>query len=384
MDFLIVFRLKRVFLPKSLFPLAVVLLTAAQQACSQQPAPEALPTQFAWPDQGCDSTQRVSAVSALDLVLPFYPDDTLAAGLAEEDVPAPVRVFAVVVDSLGQTRWTALGADSLLRPRLLEGPSPAGWGPLRLTLPEQTYLRALVDQPKYLFRRWEPLLTGARSEWLAKRDSLIDSLRGVYPTYTFRILNDLRTAGMQARFLKRGSSNAPLSQHQFGLAVDVGIISKGKLLKGYNTYAAIGRLTPHYGLTWGGTFVGFVDPNHFQLVKNSAALVRKFPELRFEFEPYRRHYLRRVAQKIAAGEEDEVQDTEELLDVMNQQRRGQPCPCESERAATPSALEAVQAQLQAAGYAPDRDVLLLGHLPSQTLTAARGATHLTYRMGKWR
>jgi hypothetical protein len=376
--------LKSVFLPKILLPMVAALLTMAQQACSQQPAPETPSAPFAWPDQGCDSTLRVSAVSALDLVLPFYPDDTLAAGLAEEDVPTPIRVFAVVVDSLGKTRWAALGADSLLRPRLLAGASPTGWEPLRLTLPEQTYLRALVDQPKYLFRRWEFLLNGARSEWLAKRDSLLDSLKSVYPSYTFRILNDLRTAGMQARFLKRGSSNAPLSQHQFGLAVDVGIISKGKLLKGFNTYAAIGRLTPHYGLTWGGTFVGFVDPNHFQLVKNSAALVRKFPELRFEFEPYRRHYLRRVAQKIAEGEEDEVQDTEELLAVMNQQRRMQPCPCESELAATPSVLQTVQTGLQAVGYLPARDVLLLGHLPSQTLTATRGATRLTYRMGKWR
>lgn len=376
--------MKPIFLPNFLLSLVALLMAMAQQACSQQPAPEAPPAQFAWTDQGCDSTLRVSAVSALDLVLPFYPDDTLAAGLAEEDVPTPIRVFAVVVDSLGKSRWVALGADSLLNPRLIAGPTLAGWEPLRLTLPEQTYLRALVDQPKYLYRRWEFLLGGARSEWLAKRDSLIDSLKSVYPTYTFRILNDLRTAGMQARFLKRGSSNAPLSQHQFGLAVDVGIISKGKLLKGYNTYAAIGRLAPHYGLTWGGTFVGFVDPNHFQLVKNSAALVRKFPELRFEFEPYRRHYLRRVAQKIAEGEEDEVQDTEELLDVMNQQRRMQPCPCESELAATPSALETVQTQLQAAGYLPARDVLLLAHLPSQTLTATRGVTRLTYRLGKWR
>lgn len=375
------------FLLKRLFFASCALLAAlAHQACSQSEAPASpAPPQFSWPDRGCDSTQRVSSITAFDLVLPFYPDDTLAAGLAEEDVPVPIRVFAVVIDSLGKTRWASLGADSLLQPRLLStSTSVADWEPLRLSLPEQTYLRAMVDQPKYLFRRWEPLLTGARSQWLAKRDSLLDSLKKVYPTYTLRLLNDLRTAGMQAKFLKRGSSNAPLSQHQFGLAVDVGIISKGKLLKGYNTYAAIGRLAPHYGLTWGGTFVGFVDPNHFQAVKNSAAMVRQFPELRFEFEPYRRHYLRRVTQKVAEGKEDEVQDTEELLEVMNGLRHQQPCPCDSEAVAAPSVLETIQTQLLAAGYLPARDVLLLGHLPSQTLTATRGATRLTYRLGRWR
>ncbi len=357
------------------FSLLGAFVALAHQACSQTE----LASPFAWKPAGCDSTLAVDTLQGFDLAMPFYPDDTLVT-----DTATPVRVFAVVVDRVGKTRWAGVANDSGGKPQLLVGPNPPGWEPLRLTGVEQTYLRALVDQPEYLYTRWERLLVGARSQFLAKRDSLLDSLRRVYPTYTLRILNDLRSAGLQARFLKRGSSNAPLSQHQFGLAVDVGIVSKGRLLKGYNTYAAIGRLTPHYGLTWGGTFVGFVDPNHFQAVKNSAALVREFPELRFEFEPYRPHYLRRVQAKILDGKEDEVLDTEELLQVLNEKRLQQPCPCDSARAERPVALTAVQAALTAVGYQSATDILLLGDLTTQTLTATRGATRRTYRLGKWR
>lgn len=354
-----------------------LLLALAHQACSQS-EPEAT-SPFVWQPADCDSTAVVDTLQGFDLAMPFYPDDTLAP-----DSSTPVRVFAVVLDRAGKTRWAGVATDSAGKPQLLTTASPAGWEPLRLTGVEQTYLRALVDQPEYLYTRWESLLVGARSQFLARRDSLLDSLRKVYPSYTLRILNDLRSAGLQAKFLKRGSSNAPLSQHQFGLAVDVGILSKGKLLRGYNTYAAIGRLCPRYGLTWGGTFVGFVDPNHFQAVKNSAALVRLFPELRFEFEPYRPHYLRRVRSKLAEGKEDEVLDTEELLQELNLQRRQRPCPCDSAAAPPPAALANVQRGLAAAGYQPAMDILLFGDLSTQTLTATRGSVRLTYRLGKWR
>lgn len=372
-------RLKRFSFLDFFLGLAAALLTLSHQACSQTPT-DSVRT-FAWQPAGCDSTLAVDTLRAFDLAMPFYPDDTLAV-----DAAAPVRVFTVIVNRLGKTRWASViaGAGGAPQVQADSATSPPGWEPLLLTSIEQTYLRALVDQPEFLYQRWEPLLSGTRRQFLAKRDSLLDSLRRVLPKFTIRILNDLRSAGTQARFLRRGSSNAPLSQHQFGLATDIGIVSKGKLLSGYNMYARIGRLSVHYGITWGGNFVGFIDPNHIQALHNSAAMVRQFPELRFEFEPYRRHYLRRVNLKISEGKEDEVQDTEELLEVLNQQRRAQPCPCDSTVAERPVALTLVQDRLRATGYQSGTDILLLGDLNSQTLTATRGATRLTYRLGKWR
>ncbi|MCY7350196.1 MAG: M15 family metallopeptidase [Cytophagaceae bacterium] len=355
--------------------LSAMLLMLAHQACSQTDSTRT----FVWQPTGCDSTLVVDTLRAFDLAMPFYPDDTLAV-----DATAPVRVFAVVIDRLGKTRWAGLSVGIDEKPKLDSAASPPGWERLLLTGIEQIYLRALVDQPEYLYQRWEPLLSGTRSQFLVKRDSLLDSLRRVFPNFTVRILNDLRSAGTQARFLRRGSSNAPLSQHQFGLATDVGIVSKGKLLSGYSTYARIGRLSTHYGITWGGDFVGFVDPNHIQALHNSAAMVRQFPELRFEFEPYRRHYLRRVNLKISQGKEDEVQDTEELLEVLNQQRQRQPCLCDSALAERPVLLTPVQDQLKSTGYQPGTDILLMGDLTTQTITATRGAARLTYRLGKWR
>ena len=55
------------------------------------------------------------------------------------------------------------------------------------------------------------------------------------------------------------------SNHNFGLAYDIGIFRGGKYLEESPDYAEAGAIGKKLGLEWGGDWKSFVDEPHFQL-----------------------------------------------------------------------------------------------------------------------
>jgi peptidoglycan L-alanyl-D-glutamate endopeptidase CwlK len=58
---------------------------------------------------------------------------------------------------------------------------------------------------------------------------------------------------------------AGYSNHNFGIAFDVGIFQHGEYLADSPLYAQVGALGRSQGLEWGGDFSSFRDEPHFQL-----------------------------------------------------------------------------------------------------------------------
>jgi peptidoglycan LD-endopeptidase CwlK len=58
---------------------------------------------------------------------------------------------------------------------------------------------------------------------------------------------------------------AGYSNHNFGIAFDVGAFNGGVYLDDSPIYAQVGALGRSQGLEWGGDFVSFPDEPHFQL-----------------------------------------------------------------------------------------------------------------------
>jgi peptidoglycan LD-endopeptidase CwlK len=61
------------------------------------------------------------------------------------------------------------------------------------------------------------------------------------------------------------------SNHNFGIAFDVGVFSGGKYLPESPKYKAVGVLGMELGLEWGGNWTSIVDQPHFQLRPTWAA-----------------------------------------------------------------------------------------------------------------
>lgn len=55
------------------------------------------------------------------------------------------------------------------------------------------------------------------------------------------------------------------SNHNFGMAFDIGVFSGNKYLPDSPKYKAVGTLGLELGLEWGGTWTSIVDQPHFQL-----------------------------------------------------------------------------------------------------------------------
>jgi peptidoglycan L-alanyl-D-glutamate endopeptidase CwlK len=347
-------------------------------ACSISDYPST--TRTSWITEHCDTTQRLEKLEVIDLVLPFLQADTLKDLLTE--VPA---VFMAIVEN-GQIQQSgAVSAASFKdRPYAL-AVSLAQTDTLNWL--DQTYLWTLADRPDYPYDRYEPFLKETRNQFLTKRDSMMQSYLRQYPKYKLRVQSDLRGSGNQRRHLAMGKSVSPLSQHNFGLASDIAIIYKGRQLQHINYYKNfLGDIGEQYGLTWGGTFLGFIDPNHVQHFKKSSEMLQHLPALRLEYEPYVRYFKNRVQRMTNAGKAEKVEDTKALLEVLHELHQGKSCICDTlaERP-TSTLLHNFQEKFQNNGYRPSRDILLIGDIDSQTVTLFHPTgVQKTLRLGKWK
>lgn len=347
-------------------------------ACSISDYPAT--TRTSWLTEHCDTTQRLEKLEVIDLVLPFLQADTLKELLVE--VPT---VFMAIVSNGQIQQASAISAPSFKdRPRSI----PLFNIPKTDTLLwlDRTYLWTLADRPDYPYDRYTSLLQELRNQFLAKRDSMMQSYLRQYPKYKLRIQSDLRGSRNQQRHLTMGKSVSPLSQHNFGLASDIAILYKGRQLQNISFYKTfLGDIGGQYGLTWGGTFLGFIDPNHVQLFKKSSEMLEQVPELRLEYEPYLRYFKNRVHRMTAAGKAEKIEDTKALLTVLHKLHQGKPCVCDTlPECPTPTLLHSFLPSFQKNGYQSSRDILLIGDLGSQTVTLFHPTgVQKTLKLGTW-
>lgn len=361
-----------------IFACLLLVLSINLQACGH---PDSLRV-AAWEDMGCDTTNRVDSLRIFDLVIPFRLADSLRGTLRTTP-----RIFVLVKENNELRYWAAVSGQFNERPKQLYF-SPINDDSFRakqiaLKNVEAEFLWSLADAPEYLFNRWTFLLDETRRDFLARRDLVVKAYQQQFPSYEVKVSSDLRTAATQGRYLLKGVSLAPVSHHQLGLASDFAVVRQRKYQTNFQLYKQMGEVAKTQGLTWGGNFVGFIDPPHVQLFYNSAEMVKRFPDLRFEFEPFRFYYLKKVRKKIADGKEYEVLDTEQLLETLNNLRRDQPCSCEKAKRIAPP--KEIQNQMKIAGYEPGKDILLVGDLTTQTVMLVHPSnTTLQFRAGRWR
>lgn len=89
-----------------------------------------------------------------------------------------------------------------------------------------------------------------------------------------RVISGLRTYAEQDALYAQGrtapgkivtNARAGYSNHNFGIAFDVGVFEGNQYLPESPKYAAVGALGRDLGLEWGGNWSTFVDQPHFQL-----------------------------------------------------------------------------------------------------------------------
>lgn len=335
-----------------------------------------------WENERCDTTLRLAQWDIIDLVSPFSQADTLKDALI-----LPPQVWLVIIKNGKIQQSNAVFAPTFQAP-------PAELISLTdsiirsdtLSWLDRAYLWTLADRPDYPYHRYERLLGSTRKRFIEKRDSMMSDYLGQYPKYKLRINSDLRGNRSQKRHLTMGKSVSPLSQHQFGFASDVPIIYRGRQLQNIRYYKTfMDEIGGKYGLTWGGTFRGFIDPNHVQYFKNSSEMLKQFPELRYEYEAFGKYFKNRVKIMTAAGKADKIEDTQALLATLHDLHKGKACVCDSlaERS-TPTNITKISTDFYASKLQSQRDILLIGDLDSQTITLFHPTGIIkTFRLGVW-
>ena len=112
---------------------------------------------------------------------------------------------------------------------------------------------------------------------------------------TIKIISGLRTyAEQDALYAKGRTEPGPIvtkakggySNHNFGIAFDIGVFEGNKYLDESPKYKAVGALGVDMGLEWGGNWKTIVDQPHYQLRPNWA---KEMPEKQMLAELRSRH-----------------------------------------------------------------------------------------------
>lgn len=332
-----------------------------------------------WQDYSCDTTLNVSELSVRDVAQSFYLKDTLM----KQNLTSK-NVFVVIADTQGNLKIAGVTAQEEQHPEALIFPNiQLPNESISLSWQEHEYLWALAEQPRFLYNRWEKLLSEERMDFLSKRDSIHQVMKDL--NGSVKIISDLRSMATQQKYLGTNKTASPISMHNFGFAADFAVIRKNRISNNLSLYSPLDSLTVQYRMTWGGNFIGFIDPGHIQLFKNGAEMLRKYPDLIFEFEPYRPQYNTWMTKMINWGKEEKANDTKELLVELNKFKKEKPCPCLNLTAPIPDdLLGKIDNQLNELGYQQDTDILLVGDLASQTVILRTKNGITSYPLGRWK
>jgi peptidoglycan LD-endopeptidase CwlK len=326
----------------------------------------------AWDGFQCDNSQKIKQLNVYDVAQAFYGKDTLT----KQNIQFQ-KVFIGIADAQGEVTLAGIKNPSNEHPQEISINQT-----VKLSESEKEYLWALAHEPHYLYDRWTHLLANDRSIFLGKRDSIHTILKSQYNSV--KIISDLRSLANQRRYLDKNKSSSPVSMHNFGFAADFAVFQKGRIANNFSLYRPLNDLTAQHGVTWGGNFVGFVDPGHIQLFKNGAEMLRKYPDLKFEFEPYRPFYLAWMNKMIGWGKEAKAGDTKELLVEMNRLRKDNPCACNGTSSYPMPLIAKIQNDLKPSGYQQVTDILLVGDLATQTVSLVTSNGVIAYPLGVWK
>jgi hypothetical protein len=250
----------------------------------------------------------------------------------------------------------------------------------KLDAESATALKAMISPDKDLYQRWKSILFKPRTQFLEKRKLSLENLQKAMPRHTFRVTSDIREAANQAALVKKGASTAPLSMHQFGLASDIAMYLNGRYLTDFTTYREMGLKAEEQELTWGGRFVGFIDPGHIQYYKNSAKMLSALPQLAFEFSPFLNFYKERVHKFEKAGKAKQVEDTAELIEVLEAINQENVCACG--QVALNAFSEKWQKALSDVKYA--KELALVLDKDSQKMYVFNSTKgHFVVKLGQW-
>jgi peptidoglycan L-alanyl-D-glutamate endopeptidase CwlK len=98
--------------------------------------------------------------------------------------------------------------------------------------------------------------------------------RAVFNGIRIKVLSGLRTYAEQDELYAQGrttpgpkvtNARGGYSNHNFGIAFDIGVFEGQKYLADSVKYKAVGVLGTDLGLDWGGNWTSIVDQPHFQL-----------------------------------------------------------------------------------------------------------------------
>jgi peptidoglycan L-alanyl-D-glutamate endopeptidase CwlK len=98
--------------------------------------------------------------------------------------------------------------------------------------------------------------------------------RAAFNGIRIKVLSGLRTYAEQDEFYAQGrtapgpkvtNARGGYSNHNFGIAFDIGVFEGQKYLAESVKYKAVGVLGTDLGLDWGGNWTSIVDQPHFQL-----------------------------------------------------------------------------------------------------------------------
>lgn len=327
--------------------------------------------EIGWKNYTCDTSKTVYKLSVYDIAQTFYHSDTL-----NRQKLSVQKVFVAMIDGKDSVTIGGVTAQGEEHPQTIVGSS------LSLTWQEQEYLWALATQPRYLYTRWEKLLVQERTDFLIKRDSIHAVMKNL--SGSVKIISDLRSMANQQKYLEKSKTASPISMHNFGFAADFAIFKNNRISNNISLYNPLNDLTAQQGMTWGGNFVGFLDPGHIQLFKNGAEMLRKYPDLIFEFEPYRPQYNTWMNKMINWGKEAKAGDTKELLIELNKYKKEKPCACmQGKTKIDLKILTKIQQKAGNLGYLQNTGILLIGNVKNQTISLTTLNGTIIYETGKW-
>ncbi|GMU46756.1 MAG: hypothetical protein AMXMBFR26_15380 [Porticoccaceae bacterium] len=172
----------------------------------------------------------------------------------EEMIAAVQRELGVQVDGrAGPETWGAIHRR-LVKPTATGGPPPAAPAIDAVDPRSEGHIATLLPEVQPLAR--------ALVQKAAQHDIRIRVISG---TRSYAEQDALYAQGRTAPGSKVTNARGGHSNHNFGIAFDIGVFEGNKYLGESVKYKAVGALGMELGLEWGGNWKTIVDEPHFQL-----------------------------------------------------------------------------------------------------------------------
>lgn len=172
----------------------------------------------------------------------------------EEMIAAVQRELGVQVDGrAGPETWSAIHRR-LVKPTATGGPPPTAPAIDAVDPRSEGHIATLLPEVQPLAR--------ALVQKAAQHDIRIRVISG---TRSYAEQDALYAQGRTAPGSKVTNARGGHSNHNFGIAFDIGVFEGNKYLGESVKYKAVGALGMELGLEWGGNWKTIVDEPHFQL-----------------------------------------------------------------------------------------------------------------------